>query len=130
MLAALIIPRVVRAVNAPARAAKAYLTLLQTGHTDEAYASLCSELRQQATTAADFTAALRAEDDQVGRLQSFRISGSTVEIGGNTGIVDFQARTTKTALAMQARMMRENGQWHWCGSRPQPKSTGITVHFP
>ena len=47
-----------------------------------------------------------------------------------TGLVEFRAHTTKGDLAMEARMVHEGGQWRWCGSRPQPKSTGITIHFP
>ena len=118
-----------RAVNGPARAARVYLGLVRDGSTDAAYASLCSELRQQASPA-DFTAELGAEADEAGRLQSFTVSRSMVQIGGNTGMVDFRARTSKADLAMEARMVHEDGGWRWCGSRPQPKSVGVTVPFP
>jgi len=123
------VPRLIRAATEPTRGANAYLRLVRDGAHDAAYASLCSELRQQ-TSAADFAAALRAEEDQVGHLESFDVYSSMAEIGGNTGVVEFRARTTKATLAMEARMIREGGQWRWCGSRPQPKSTGITIHFP
>ena len=129
LLGIVVVPRAIRAANAPARAAKVYLGLLRDGDTAAAYTSLCSELRQQ-TSPTDFTAALQAEEAQAGRLESFTVSRSMVQIGGNTGMVDFRARTTKAELAMQARMIHEGGQWHWCGSRPQPKSVGITFHFP
>ena len=129
VLGVLVVPKVVRAVSGPVRGANAYLGLLRDGATDAAYGSLCSELREQ-TTPAGYTAALRAEEEQGGRLVSFNVYQSMVEFGGDTGLVEFRARTTKGDLAMEARMVREGGQWHWCGSRPQPKSTGITVHFP
>src|SRR5256885_8402667 len=61
LLGIVAVPRAIRAANAPARAAKVYLGLLRDGATDAAYASLCSELRQQ-TSPSDFTAALRAEE--------------------------------------------------------------------
>jgi len=128
-LGILVVPRVIRAVSGPARGANAYLRLVRDGADDAAYASLCSELRQQ-TSAADFVAALRAEADQAGHLETFNVYRSTAEIGGNTGLVEFRAHTTKGDLAMEARMVHEGGQWRWCGSRPQPKSTGITIHFP
>jgi len=129
VLGVLVVPKVIRAVSGPLRGANAYLGLLRDGATDAAYGSLCSELRGQ-TTPADYAAALRAEEEQGGHLVSFDVYKSMVEFGGNTGLVEYRARTTKGKLAMEARMVREGGQWHWCGSRPQPKSTGITVHFP
>jgi len=129
VLGIVVIPRAMRAVNGPARAARVYLGLVRDGSTDAAYASLCSELRQQASPA-DFTAELGAEADEAGRLQSFTVSRSMVQIGGNTGMVDFRARTSKADLAMEARMVHEDGGWRWCGSRPQPKSVGVTVPFP
>ena len=129
VLGIVVIPRAISAANAPARAAKAYLSLVRDGNAGAAYASLCSELRQQASPA-DFAAELAAEADQAGRLQSFTVSRSMVQIGGNTSMVDFRARTSKADLAMEARMIHEDGQWHWCGSRPQPKSVGVTVPFP
>jgi hypothetical protein len=128
-LGVLVVPKVVRAVSRPVRGANAYLGLLRDGATDTAYGSLCSELRQQITST-DYAAALQVEEEQGGRLVSFNVYKSMVQFGGNTGLVEYRAKTAKGTLAMEARMIREDGQWHWCGSRPQPKSKGITVHFP
>jgi hypothetical protein len=128
-LGVLVVPKAVRAVSGPVRGANTYLGLLRDGATDAAYGSLCSEFRQQATPS-DYSAALRAEEEQGGRLVSFNVYKSMVEIGGNTGLVQYRVRTTKGTLAMEARMIHEGGQWRWCGSRPQPKSNGITVHVP
>lgn len=129
LVGVLVIPKVVSATTGPVRGANAYLGLLRDGQTDAAYNSLCSEFRQ-AMTPADYGAALDTETGEVGRLLSFNVYGSMVEIGGNTGVVQFKGQTSKGRFAMEARMIREDGQWRWCGSRPQPKSSGLTIHFP
>jgi hypothetical protein len=129
VVGAVVIPKMVSAASGPLRGANAYLGLVRDGQTAAAYDSLCSEFRQ-ATTPADYAAALDAEADQAGRLLSFNVYHSMVEIGGNSGLVKFKGHTSKGNFAMEARMMHEDGQWRWCGSRPQPKEAGITVHYP
>ena len=124
------IPRLISATTGPIRGANAYLALVRDGRTDAAYGLLCSDA-QQAMTPAAFVAELAAEADQNGQLQTFNVYASTVEIGGNTGIVQYRGRASKAgAFAHEARLLHEDGQWKWCGSREQPKSSGVTVHFP
>jgi hypothetical protein len=124
------IPRLISATTGPVRGANAYLALIRDGQTEAAYGVLCSEA-QQAMNPAAYAAELAAEAEQNGQLQSFDVYASTVEIGGNTGIVEFRGKATKLGgFAHEARLLREHGQWKWCGSRDQPKSSGLTVHFP
>jgi hypothetical protein len=124
------IPRLISATTGPVRGANAYLRVVRDGRADVAYGLLCSEA-QQAMTPADFAAELAAEADQYGQLLTFNVYKSMVEIGGNTGIVQYRGRASKAgAFAHEARLLHEHGQWKWCGSREQPKSSGVTVRFP
>ncbi len=126
----LAIPRFIAATTGPVRGANAYLTLIRDGRSEAAYGLLCAEA-QQAMSPAGFAAELAAEADQNGQLLTFDVYASTVQLGGNTGIVQYRGRASKTgAFAHEARLLHEHGQWKWCGSRDQPKSSGVTVHFP
>lgn len=50
-------------------------------------------------------------------LESFNVYASMVEVGGDA-VVDYRARASKTgSFERQARLVREGGQWKWCGSR-------------
>jgi hypothetical protein len=103
---------------------------MRDGRTDVAYGLLCSEA-QQAMTPADFATQLATQAETEGQLLTFDVYASTVQIGGNTGIVEYRGRASKTgAFTHEARLLHEHGQWKWCGSREQPKSSGVTVHFP
>jgi hypothetical protein len=130
LVAVLVIPKLIAGTTGPIRAANAYLGLVRDRRADAAYGLLCAEARQ-AMTPADYAAQLAAQAEQDGQLLTFDVYSSMVQIGGNTGIVEFRGRASKSgAFAHEARLLHEDGQWKWCGSREQPKSSGVTVHFP
>jgi hypothetical protein len=119
LVAVIVVPQVVRGVTAPIGAANTYLGLVRDGRTDAAYDRLCSEAKA-AMTPADFAAQLAAETEQEGPLLSFDVYASMVEIGRDVAIVDYRGRASKTGPFMhQGRLVREDGQWRWCGSRSQ-----------
>jgi hypothetical protein len=118
-VAVLVVPKLIRGVTAPIGAANTFLGLMRDGRTDEAYGLLCSEAQQTMTTA-QFTAEVAAQTDREGALQSFNVYGSFVEIGGGVSIVDYRGHSSKAgAFEREARLLREDGRWRWCGSREQ-----------
>jgi hypothetical protein len=119
LVAVVLVPKIVRGVTAPIEAANTYLGVVQDGRTDAAYDLLCTEA-QQAMTPADFAAQLAAQSEQEGALLTFDVYASMVEIGRDVAVVDYRGRASKTgSFAHQGRLVREDGQWKWCGSRPQ-----------
>lgn len=119
LVGVVLVSKFVRGVTAPIAAANTYLGHVQDGRTDAAYDLLCSEA-QQAMTPADFTAQLAAQTEQEGQLLTFDVYASMVEIGRNVGIVDYRGRASKAgSFTHQGRLLREDGRWKWCGSRPQ-----------
>jgi hypothetical protein len=119
LVGVVIVWKIVRGVTAPIGAANTYLGHVQHGRTDAAYDLLCSEA-QQAMTPADFTAQLAAQTEQEGQLLTFDVYASMIEIGENSAIVDYRGRSSKAGtFAHHGRLLREDGQWKWCGAKPR-----------
>ena len=129
LVGVLVVPKLVSAATGPTRGANAYLRLIRDDQADASYGLLCAELRR-AVSPADYAAGLQAQNDDLGHVLSFDVYQSTVQIGGNAGVVRFRVRTTKGDLAREARLIHEDGQWRWCGAHPLPKEVGVTVHVP
>jgi hypothetical protein len=118
-VAVVVVPKLVRGVTAPVGAANTFLGLMRDGRTGEAYGLLCSEA-QQTMTPDQFAADVAAQTEREGQLQSFDVYGSFVEFNSGTSIVDYRGHASKAgSFEREARLLREGGQWRWCGSREQ-----------
>ncbi len=116
-LAAIFVPRAVRAVTDPIDDANAYLRLIKADEAASAYELLCQESRSQFDLAA-YEATLQSAAESNGELLSFNVFASHVEMGGDA-FVAYDVRTTKGRLKRQARLVNEQGEWHWCGAQPR-----------
>ncbi len=119
LVAVVVVPKLVRGVTAPVGAANTFLGLMRDGRTGEAYGLLCAEA-QQTMTPGQFAAQVAAQAEREGQLQSFDVYGSFVEFNSGTRVVDYRGQASKAgSFDGEARLLREDGPWRWCGSREQ-----------
>jgi hypothetical protein len=112
------------------RGANDYLRDVRDRRIAQSYARLCSEGRRSLTME-QYSDQLDRQDAAVGRLMSFNASNTSSEIGHrDQAIVRVSLRTTESRATIEARMVKEAGEWRWCGSRPAPKTRSFTIHFP
>jgi hypothetical protein len=128
--AAIFVPRVIDNLKAPVDAANVYLRAQRDNDLRAAYAQLCTEARS-AMTYEQYVQRIAAEEQQGGHLERFNADRTSSEFGhSNEAIVDVKVATTRGTDSVQARMVKENGEWRWCGARQTPESTGIYIHVP
>jgi hypothetical protein len=116
-VAGVVIPPFVRTVTDPIDDANAYLRLLKAGDTAGAYQWMCSEARAELDLV-EYREMIRQEGEATGELRSFNVHTSKVEIGGDA-FVAFDVATARGRLKQEARLVKEEGEWRWCGARPR-----------
>lgn len=128
LTAAVVVPKVVDTFAGSIRGANTYLDALRDGRTRDAYDLLCAELRARRSYE-DYLAAIESESSGE-RLVAFNANGANAEVGSDFTTVDIAIRTTNGNAAIQARMAKEDGDWRWCGARPEPESREFRIPFP
>jgi len=112
---AIVVPRVVGTFKHPVDAANVYLSDIRDGRLPDAYNQVCTSIRS--TVPYDqYVQGVASEEGQVGRLVRFNAHQVHRVVGHSSeAVVDIDMTTTRQRYAVQARMVNENGRWHWCG---------------
>ena len=55
---------------------------------------------------------------------------NTAVVNGDDAAVDFSAETNRGTLERQAHLVKEEGDWKWCGAGPVPEEKGFRVQVP
>lgn len=117
---AIIIPRIINSVTAPADAANVYLRGAKVGGTPDSYQRLCGEIRAQLTYS-QYRQEMAARIDVHGRLLSYDANGTHRDLGTSHATVDVDIVTSRgDRETIRAVMEREDGRWRWCGYGPAP----------
>ena len=116
--AAIFVPRVIGAFKHPVDAANVYYGDLRDGRLPDAYAHLCTSIRE-GMSYEEYQQRVRSDEEIQGHVTRFnahsvhRVSGH-----GDQAVVDVDLTTTQRGrFAVQVQMVNEDGHWHWCGRR-------------
>ena len=119
--AAIVVPKVVGAFKHPIDAANVYYADLRDGRLSDAYAHVCTPIRNT-TTYEQFVQEVRNSEVVTGRIRKFnahqvhRVSGH-----GDRAIVDIDLTTTRQQYVVQELMVDEGGHWRACGRKVSSK---------
>jgi hypothetical protein len=115
--AAIFVPRVIGVFKHPIDAANVYYGDLRDSQLTDAYAHVCTSLRDEMTYD-QYAQRVRDEETDSGHVIKFNAHQVHRVIGhGDQAIVDVDLTTTDRTEAIEVVMMNENGHWLFCGRR-------------
>lgn len=123
----LVLPNIVGTLTGSIGGANAYLAAVRDGRSADAYARLCGQLHDLRDYP-HFVAQLETDQAEQGRLLSFNAHNAATQSGSRYVFVTVSERTSIGTRATAARMVKEEGQWRWCGGLPA--GTSVTIPIP
>jgi hypothetical protein len=111
--------------DSPARVMDRYLDAVEKGDTTEAYPLLCRQFRSQKSF---------SEFERTLRLEKFEAGGITEHgpvrierLADGTAVTSYTVRRQEGDAILDARLIREGGQWRICGFNTRGLATTTTL---